>query len=137
MDRKDLSGLLVAVILLGFLNSGTVRKRQDPIASAQTEAISYKQKLEEMKDGPKGAPSPSFKFYSKSNFLTESPMETAPDEEEELSGPSSGLEEELQSEGGIGDNEEDDWWAEDDEDLQSKPQEDGVESEEEAEDPWS
>lgn len=41
----------------------------------QTNPIAYKDKMEELKDGEKGAPSPSYKFYPKDRFLTDPPME--------------------------------------------------------------
>ena len=60
--------------VLFILNVGAIRKNEDPIARTQTDPISYKQKLEETKDGVKGAPSPSFKYYEKEAFMVKSPM---------------------------------------------------------------
>lgn len=60
--------------VLIFLNLGAIRKNEDPIARTQTDPISYKQKREENKDGVKGAPKPSFKYYEKEEFLVNSPM---------------------------------------------------------------
>jgi hypothetical protein len=73
---KSYSWVALALLVCAFLNLATVRKRQDPIASAQTGPISLQQKLEETKDGPKGAPSPSLQFYKGGSFLTKTPMET-------------------------------------------------------------
>ena len=69
-----------------------MRKNEDPIAAtAQTSPISLKQKLEETKDGVKGAPSPSMTFYGSQPVLTGSPVkeEAKEDfvEEEEPSAP--------------------------------------------------
>ena len=59
-----------------ILNAGTIRKENDPILRTQTDPISYKQKLEETKDGIKGAPAPSFTYYEKEGFLVKTPMQT-------------------------------------------------------------
>ncbi len=63
---------LVAVSI--GMSLGVIRKKDDPILRTQTDPISYQQKMEEEKDGKKGAPAPSFAFYKKSRFLTEPPM---------------------------------------------------------------
>ena len=63
--------------------TASVRKEDDPILNTQTNPIALKDKMEEIKDGEKGAPSPSFKHYPKSKFLTEPPMEGQSDSEPE------------------------------------------------------
>ncbi len=79
--------VLMAALLLSvwMLHAGTVRKKDDPILNTQTNPIALKDKMEEIKDGEKGAPSPSFKNYPKSQFLTEPPMEDKPGSESDRS----------------------------------------------------
>ena len=73
--------LLASLVLMGtILNLGSIRKQEDPITKTQTEPISLKQKMEEMKDGPKGAPTPSFKLYPKEGFQIEPPVAHAEEE---------------------------------------------------------
>ena len=64
----------VILITIGLLSLGTIRQKEDPILRTQTEPISYKQKTEEQKDGVKGAPSPSFNYYSRNGFLSDPPV---------------------------------------------------------------
>lgn len=79
------------------------KDKEDPIAKTQTDPVAYRDMIEESKDGPKGAPSPSFKLYERAGFLTDSPV--APESEEELSEKAAEtLPEEQLSE---------DWWIED------------------------
>ena len=56
------------------MHTATVRKREDPILLTQTDPIAYKDKLEETKDGEKGAPMPSMKLYPNQRFLTAPPF---------------------------------------------------------------
>lgn len=58
------------------LQLGTIRKEGAEIKKAQTDPISLKQKIEETKDGVKGAPAPTFKFYEKETFLQVAPTAT-------------------------------------------------------------
>ena len=76
-------GYILGVVLFLFvgLNLGTIRKQDDPILNTQTNPILYKEKMEEIKDGEKGAPSPSFTHYTKQDFLSESPVEPVIPEE--------------------------------------------------------
>jgi hypothetical protein len=55
---------------------GVINKEFNPINENQTDPISLKKKMEELKDGQKGAPTPSFKFFDKENaeFQTKDPM---------------------------------------------------------------
>ncbi|HXV28395.1 MAG TPA: hypothetical protein VD913_05445 [bacterium] len=66
--------------LIALLHVGSVRKQEDPIVMTQTNPIAYKDKMEEIKDGEKGAPSPTYKYYPKGRFLVEPPMEKEPEE---------------------------------------------------------
>jgi 16S rRNA G966 N2-methylase RsmD len=53
MNKKAIFFIFVSV--LAGLNLGTVRKSEDPIRDTQTNPILYEQKMEEDKDGKKGA----------------------------------------------------------------------------------
>jgi hypothetical protein len=117
--------------LLVLLHLGAIRKNEDPIAKTQTDPISYKQKLEETKDGVKGAPTPSFKYYEKEEFLVKTPMETGLEEKkaaeareaaevsevdfEEESEESFEVpeDEDLGEETGEASEDEEEWWVED------------------------
>ena len=66
--------LVLVLCLCVCGNMGAIRKKDDPIAKTQTEAILFKQKLEELKDGPKGAPAPVWKLYPKQRFLADGPV---------------------------------------------------------------
>ncbi len=76
-SQAVLSFVLIAASVLHF---GAIRKNQDPVRRTQTDPISLKQKQEETKDGIKGAPSPTFEYYEKEDFLTRIPMKTALEE---------------------------------------------------------
>ncbi len=69
------------LLLLVFIHGGAVRKKDDPILRTQTNPILYKEKMEEMKDGEKEAPLPSFKLYRKEEFLADPPMAAEPKRE--------------------------------------------------------
>ena len=60
-----------------LLNLGTVRKKTNAILRTQTDPIAYKDKMEEIKDGVKGAPQPVWTLYSKGTFLSDPPVEAA------------------------------------------------------------
>lgn len=60
------------IVMLG-LHLGTIRRNQDPIRETQTGPISYKAKMEEIKEGVKGAPAPSMLFYGFERFLVDPP----------------------------------------------------------------
>ncbi len=68
--------LVLMLTAFFVLHVGSVRKKDDPIRNTQTDPIALKDKMEEIKDGEKEAPLPSFKLYPKSRFLTELPMES-------------------------------------------------------------
>lgn len=59
-----------------FLNLGTIRRKedQDPILKTQTGPITLDAKKEEMKDGEKGAPMPTWRMYPRWRFLVDLPM---------------------------------------------------------------
>lgn len=135
MIKKTLKRYSVwLMMLLALCQMGTIRRDEDPILKAQTDPIELKQKLEETKDGVKGAPTPSFKYYEKEDFLTRSPMKSALEEETPKSKPQNDLdaitEVETQPEATLQEQEpgtetpvaakseetskeEDDWWVED------------------------
>ncbi len=104
------------VLCCSLLNMGTIRKKEDPILKTQTEPISYKQKMEEMKDGPKGAPMPSFNLYPKERFFTDPAVGPAKAEEakDKVSDQANVPEvEEVSPEEGS-----EDWWSEEGKDSE-------------------
>lgn len=135
---KPLSKLIHLFVLVTVLvaNLAALRKNEDPIQDTQTDPITYKQKVEETKDGVKGAPAPSFKFYEKEQFLEKAPTATGSEEPEQKTQPleddfevsevnwdeDAALEEEPAE-----DAEDEEWWvedeAEDEESLEESPKE--------------
>ncbi len=117
MIQKKISGFLFILFCLTFL-TGTVRKHEDAITKSQTDPILHKQKMEEIKDGEKGAPTPSWKLYPKEKFLAKSPVEIQSDK---------GTSESLEPIPSLGDTlpedingeveKEADWWEEDQEEV--------------------
>jgi hypothetical protein len=99
---------------IAILNLGTIRKKDDPILRTQTEPISVKEKLEEIKDGEKGPPTPSFQLYPRNGFLTEPPFETGKAAAGQLQAKIPELGEPIPED--LGGTEElevgDEWWAE-------------------------
>ena len=73
--------VFIGITVLSFFQMGVIRKKEDPILKTQTEAISYKQKMEEIKDGEKGPSMPSFNLYPKQKFLSELPVDHNKDEQ--------------------------------------------------------
>ncbi len=99
--------LSVMIVMIGFLNSGTIRKKQDPILKTQTDPITYKQKMEEMKDGPKGPPTPSFQLFPKENFMADSSVEEGKEELPQNASTPENISEVPVSEG----EESEEWWG--------------------------
>ena len=109
--------MMIAAVWL--LNSGTIRRKPDPVLKTQTDPISYNQKMEETKDGVKGAPMPSFKLFPKENFMADSSVEGAKEEIEQ--DPSSG---ENVSEVAVSEEEEsEEWWGDEKKDDPQGPAE--------------
>ena len=110
---------LGAVLILVVLHSGTVRKEEDPIRQTQTDPILYKQKVEEEKDGVKGAPMPTYNYYGKDKdrFLIDPPIDQKKEEEKEIAPVVDDSEVELQAEDTESEESEEseDWWESDDE----------------------
>lgn len=108
-----------SIILVCLLNMGVIRKNEDPVGDTQTDPVTLKKKLEELKDGPKGAPKPSFKFYIKDEkFQVRTAVETfaetnllAPrDPDDAIPAWGDPVPEDLT---GLEQDEREDWWAED------------------------
>lgn len=105
-------GVTLPVLLICLmLNMGVINKKYNPINENQTDPISLKKKMEELKDGQKGAPTPSFKFFDKENenFQTKDPIvseEELQAKKETLRSAEDPLPENL--EGAEGEN----WWEE-------------------------
>lgn len=78
---NQIRGFMV-ILLCGLIHFAAVFKKDDPILKTQTNPITYKEKREEIKEGEKGAPSPSYKHYPKEEFLTENPVEKEPASDE-------------------------------------------------------
>lgn len=107
--KKETFFLIVMIASVGLLNSGTIRRKPDPVVKTQTDPISYKQKMEETKDGVKGAPLPSFKLFPKENFMADPSVGEA--QEETPQDPSS---QESVSEVPVSEEEEsEEWWNDD------------------------
>jgi len=64
-----------------LMQLGTVRKQDDPILNTQTNPIAFEEKMTQMEEGEKGAPTPSFEHYAKEEFMTDPPV--GQDQEEE------------------------------------------------------
>ncbi len=79
MDKKIL--FLILVLLFAGLNTASIRRAEDPIRDTQSDAVSYKQKMEETKNGVKGPPSYSMKFNPKDTFFIDPPFEKSKKEE--------------------------------------------------------
>ena len=103
---RKISGMrfFIYLCLIAIFHSGTIRKERDPVEETRTSPIAYKAKMEEIKDGVKGPPTPSFTLYAKSRFLSETPMAIG---DEELEAETQAGAEEAGEAGG-----EDDWWVE-------------------------
>ena len=108
--KKAFMWVGIVVAMSGLFNLGTIRKKEDPITKTQTDPISVKQKMEEMKGGPKGAPAPSMNLYPKEQFLTDPPVERA---KEEAGGKAAEEEKVPAAEEVSTDDESEDWWSED------------------------
>ncbi len=143
MKQAFLLLFLAGFIFVPQSAHASIRKQEGAVNKNQTEAISLKQKLEETKDGPKGAPSPSMTFYGNSRFLAHSPVaaekkgDSAADEinglGEEIGQPEDTTEGEdasnmteleeppVTEEEPASGADDDSWWSEDgEEDAQSK-----------------
>lgn len=112
MIQKKISGFLFIIFCLTFL-TGTIRKQDDPIRNTQTDPILHKQKMEEIKDGEKGAPTPSWKLYPKEKFLAKSPVENEPNAGTSTSsGRIPNLGEPIPENISEEDENEENWWTE-------------------------
>ena len=127
---------LQIVLLAGFalLSMGSLRKHEDVAAAthAQTAPISLQQKMEEEKDGVKGAPSPSMTFYPNGKFMTTpavkdgakpAPGDAPPEETAVENQKTAGFEnvEEVQERAKTAVEDEDTWWSEGDDETFSTP----------------
>lgn len=105
------------LILVFLLHSGAIRRERDIILETQTDPISLKKKIEELKDGEKGPTTPTFEFYEGRDFQTKVPVDNNPETAEtplvhdhipQYGDPVpenlEGIEQEKQG--------EDDWWTE-------------------------
>ncbi len=100
--------LLIGIVIASLMNLATIRKKDDPISNTQTSPIALNAKIQELKEGPKGAPTPSFQLYEKSQFFTEPSVDR--EETKAVEKPK----EEITELGRLGEGEEteEDWWME-------------------------
>ena len=94
---------VVLIAVLAFSHLGTVRKTKTTLQKTQSDTVTWKQREEELKDGPKGAPTPSFKLYGSKQIMTDPPM-TAKTEEKAKAGVA-----EVSEVDGI--KQDEDWWS--------------------------
>ena len=95
-----------------FLHLAAVRKKEDPILKTQTDPIAYKEKMEEIKDGEKGAPAPSMERYPQSGFLSKPPVvgeSRAPEKKDSGGGAIPNLGEPIPEDQGVDTDEEIQW----------------------------
>lgn len=105
------------LILVFLLHSGAIRRERDIILETQTDPISLKKKIEELKDGEKGPTTPTFEFYEGRDFQTKVPVDNNPEAAgipqvhdhipqygDQVPENLEGIEQEKQG--------EDDWWTE-------------------------
>ena len=96
------------VVISSLLDLGTIRRQEDPILKTQTAPILFKQKEEEMKDGPKGAPTPSFNLYPKAGFMGDPAVGKA---KEELPAADVSSKESISEVVPAQDEESEEWWS--------------------------
>lgn len=109
--------LVPFLMVILVLHAGAIRKERDIITETQTDPISLKKKLEEIKDGEKGPTTPTFEFYEGKDFQTKAPVDNKPEAADSLAVKDEipqygepvpenleGIEQEKQG--------EDDWWTE-------------------------
>ena len=106
----------LVVSVLSGMHLGTILRRNETRTSKnQTDPIALKDKLEELKDGPKGAPKPSLKLYAGKDFLVDPPIdETQSSSKVE----DTSLESISEVDAVYNDHSSEDWWAEGDETLE-------------------
>ena len=117
-------GRIFLIIGIAWLCMASIRKNEDPAATAQTGPISLKQKLEEEKDGKKGAPSPPMTFYANNKFMV-TPAVDKHFDAAETAGAAKETGEGLDPEKGqetpkTAVEDEENWWSEGDEESFSK-----------------
>ena len=122
--KRAITLIGAGLVISSLLNLGTIKKADDPILKTQTDPISYKQKMEEQKDGPKGAPMPSFNLYPKARFMTDSSVAEPPAQEPQTDN----LAGEKVSEVAVDTADEqssEDWWSSEESDPDKAPEETG------------
>lgn len=133
MNHMNLHKIFAYLCLpLALLSMASMRKTEDPVAAtAQTSPISLQQKIEETKDGVKGAPSPSMTFYGNQKILTSSPLK-------EDKGDNTVMDESKPAEEAVGKaGNDDDSWEADNDISPKKDQESAKKAVEEGDSWWS
>ncbi len=108
--------ILIFILVTGLagVHSGAIRRSDDPIRNAQTDGISFQQKMEEEKDGVKGPSSYSVRYNPNDTFFIDPPF----DKEEDSA---AGVERVVREPPGLSD-----WWEE--QPAQESPAASGEES---------
>lgn len=108
---RNKTGMVLILLFCLVFHTGVIRKEYNPIVDTQTDPIKLKKKMEELKDGQKGAPTPSFQFYDKSeDFQAKTAIGEDPEAEESVQSNIPALGDPLPENVQDG---EGDWWAED------------------------
>lgn len=63
------------------LNTAAIRRERDAVRETQTDPISLKKKLEELKDGEKGPTTHTFEFYKAKDIQMMLPVDTKTEED--------------------------------------------------------
>lgn len=126
---KNAPFLAIFVLVFVALNTAAIRKKDNPVVRTQTSPIDYNEKMEEVKDGEKGAALPTMDIYPKANFMTASPVKT--DKQVEMEEPVQKNPEAedfvIEDEVSTGED-EGDWWLDDDSASDSSTEETSEES---------
>ncbi|MSR77448.1 MAG: hypothetical protein EXS63_04395 [Candidatus Omnitrophica bacterium] len=77
MLKKIKTSISFRIILVSsaLMCLAAIYKEADPVGDTQTNPIAYKDKTEEIKQGAKEAPKPSFKLIEKEKFMIDSNLE--------------------------------------------------------------
>lgn len=67
-------GIFFLLLAAGFLFSGSVLKKDDPIVNTQTDPVLYEQLKKEEEEGRKSPASPTFDLFPQQAFLIEDPV---------------------------------------------------------------
>ena len=83
----NILGHIFVICVCACLSIAAIRKKDDPVLDTQTNPIAHKQKVEEVKDGIKGAPTPSFDHFPDEKFHLDPPIDKEDKENLDLEEP--------------------------------------------------